>query len=238
MNYVTSDPHGKFHCLLSLLNKARFFDREDNHLYILGDVIDRNGSGGVDILKWIREQPNVTLLLGNHEKMMLDCRWLLERSENIFINSHSIRMLDQWKRNGGNTTLTALKKESPETVRDLLKYLTACPLYKTLRVGDRTYVLVHGGLGNFSPEKELSSYADHELLWERPELTTLYSPEQFTVILGHTPTDYYSKKHQGRILKTKGWWDLDTGAAREEGTPMLLCLDTLEEYYVDSDESP
>jgi serine/threonine protein phosphatase 1 len=236
MYYVTSDPHGKFECLLALLNKARFFDREDNHLTIIGDIIDRNEHGGIDILKWILEQPNVTLLLGNHEKMMLDCRRFLDRSEKTPINSQSIRMLDQWKRNGGNATIDALKKESPETIWKLLEYLSSCPLYQTLQIGDHSYVLVHGGLENFSPDRELASYEDHELLWERPDLTTLYSPEQFTVILGHTPTDYYGDEYQGRMLKTKGWWDLDTGAARIKGTPMLLCLDTLDEYYIDSSD--
>lgn len=236
MNYVTSDLHGKFHCLLSLLEKAQFFDRKDNRLFILGDVIDRNCEGGIDILKWIQKHPNVTLLLGNHEKMMMDCRWLLDRSENVIMGTRAIRRLHLWKSNGGNTTIAALKKESPETVRKLMEYLDSCPLYKTLQDGDRSYVLVHGGLGNFSPSKELSSYTEDELLWERPKLTTLYDPEKFTVILGHTPTDYYGDTCKSRLLKTRGWWNLDTGAARASGFPMLLCLDTLEEYYVDDEE--
>ena len=48
MNYVTSDLHGyPLADFLRLLDKARFSDADD--LIILGDVIDRNGDGGVEI---------------------------------------------------------------------------------------------------------------------------------------------------------------------------------------------
>ena len=45
--------------LKKLLEYVNFYDDEDNWLYILGDVIDRNNNGGVDILKWLLFQPNV-----------------------------------------------------------------------------------------------------------------------------------------------------------------------------------
>ena len=51
MIYVTSDLHGHFDCLKTLLEYVRFTD--DDWLYIIGDVIDRNQNGGVDILKWL-----------------------------------------------------------------------------------------------------------------------------------------------------------------------------------------
>ena len=77
MNYAISDIHGypldKF---LQLLNKAGFGN--DDYLFILGDVIDRNGDGGVEMLQWIMLQPNVELLLGNHEDMLLKCAFLFD----------------------------------------------------------------------------------------------------------------------------------------------------------------
>lgn len=236
MIYVTSDLHGKFQCLITLLNQAEFFMNENNHLYILGDVIDRNENGGIDILQWIRKQHNVTLLLGNHEQMMLDCRWLFDGTNQVYPDSRAIRALDLWKHNGGSTTIAALKRESFEVRQELLDYLESCPLYKTLMLGTKSYVLVHGGLGRSSPARELSTYTEEELLWERPYLTTVYSPEKFTVILGHTPTELYRKESKGRMLKTTGWWNIDTGAAAATGTPMLLCLDTRREYYLNGDE--
>ena len=63
-----SDLHGeldKFQRMLEWINFS-----ESDHLYIIGDVIDR-GSMGVDILRMIMEAPNMTMLLGNHEQMCL-----------------------------------------------------------------------------------------------------------------------------------------------------------------------
>lgn len=72
MTYVISDLHGyPLEKFKKLLEKAKFSD--DDFLYILGDVIDRNGDGGVEMLCWLFEQPNVQLILGNHEAMLLSC---------------------------------------------------------------------------------------------------------------------------------------------------------------------
>ena len=52
MIYVISDLHGtdpeKLERLLAL---AGF--REEDYLFILGDVVDRNGDGGVRMLSWL-----------------------------------------------------------------------------------------------------------------------------------------------------------------------------------------
>lgn len=233
MIFLTSDLHGKFIPMLTLLEKARFFEDENNQLYILGDVIDRNNNGGIDILKWIIDTPNVELLLGNHEKMLLDSRWIFDDFSNITLHSGMIKNLDRWKHNGADCTIKVLKQETLESRRRIFDYLDACSLYKTIQVKDKTYVLVHGGLGNYSPNRNLADYSDDELLWERPYLTTVYNPDEFTVILGHTPTSLYDKNYKNQMLKTDSWWDIDTGAANKDGQPMLLCLDTLREYYLD-----
>lgn len=80
MTYVISDLHG---CPLEkfkeLLEKAEFSDND--FLYILGDVIDRNGDGGVQMLCWLLELPNVQLILGNHEAMLLSCEFACSNSK-------------------------------------------------------------------------------------------------------------------------------------------------------------
>ena len=236
MIFLTSDLHGKFESLLALLEKARFFENENNQLYILGDAIDRNNNGGIDILKWIIDTPNVELLLGNHEKMLLDSRWIFDDFSHIALHSGMIKNLDRWKHNGADRTIKGLKQETAETRRRILDHLDVCSLYKTIQVNHKTYVLVHGGLGNYSPDKELADYSDDELLWARPYLTTVYNPDEFTVILGHTPTSLYDKYYKNQMLKTDSWWDIDTGAASKDGQPMLLCLDTLSEFYLDESD--
>ena len=53
MIYATSDLHGySLESFLRLLEKAGFGDSDV--LYVLGDVIDRNGDGGIAMLRWKR----------------------------------------------------------------------------------------------------------------------------------------------------------------------------------------
>ena len=69
MIYCMSDIHGeldRFKAMLDLINFS-----SDDTLYIIGDVIDRH-PGGVEILKIIKDKPNMFMLLGNHEQMCLD----------------------------------------------------------------------------------------------------------------------------------------------------------------------
>ena len=229
--YLTSDLHGRFDLLKELLDKTRFSD--DDFLFILGDVIDRGGIGGVDILKWLLLKSNVQLILGNHEAMLLSCSWLFEEVTDESVSSLDgvkLRALSVWKRNGNAPTVEALTKESPETRADILEYLRSCPLYETLDVGGRAFVLVHGGLGNFSKKKKLSEYTADELIWTRPSLDTVYS-ESFTTVVGHTPTVFYGEEYKGKMIKTDTFLNIDTGAARGL-SPMLLRLDDMTEIYL------
>lgn len=105
MTYTISDVHGySLTEFKKLLKKSEFSD--DDFLYILGDVIDRNGDGGDVTLKALR----------------------------------------------------ALGKTNPDTVTDTFEYLHDAPLYEAVTAGDRDFLLVHAGLGNFDKNKKLSQY--------------------------------------------------------------------------------
>ena len=41
---------------------------------------------------------------------------------------------------------------------------------------------------------------------------------------------YYGAEYEGRAIHTDTWICIDTGAAGGK-SPMLLCLDTMQEYY-------
>ena len=235
MVYVTSDLHGfpidKF---FKLLEKASFND--DDFLFILGDVIDR-GDDGVKILQWLLTKPNVQLILGNHEAMMLSCSFLFEEVTDENVNSLSedkLALLYAWQTNGAKPTIKGLLTLSNDERLDILDYLRDCPLYDSVATNGRHFLLVHGGLGNFRPDKKISEYLEDELLWTRPEFDEDYSTE-YTTILGHTPTRYYSSCYRGKILKTKTWIDIDTGASNGLA-PMLLRLDDMEEFYLEEGE--
>lgn len=232
---VTSDLHGTtLQELSELLAKANFTDRD--WLYILGDVIDRNNDGGVEILEWLLYQPNAQLILGNHEAMLLSCAFLFEEvtEENIGkLNTEQLELLENYRLDGGEVTLKTLAKKNREdrdTVLDILDYLREAPLYETVSVGGKDFVLVHGGLENFRPDKKLSEYEADELIWCWPELTDEYFEDAITVF-GHTPTLCFKPELKGRILKTRTWIDVDAGVAAG-CKPALLRLDDLEEFYL------
>lgn len=68
MVYVTADLHGcPLTTLQQLLKQADF--KESDFLFVLGDVIDRR-EHGAELLLWHTEQPNMQLILGNHEAML------------------------------------------------------------------------------------------------------------------------------------------------------------------------
>ena len=64
MIYVMSDIHGRYSRYRSVMIQIRL--RKTDHLYVLGDCIDRNPFG-FPTLKELYRKPNVTVLLGNHE---------------------------------------------------------------------------------------------------------------------------------------------------------------------------
>lgn len=230
MIYVISDLHGyPIEKLKMLLEKADF--SEDDFLYILGDVVDRNGDGGVSILLWLLEQVNVQLILGNHEAMLLSCDFVFDEITEDSVatmNSEKIELLNNYILNGGDVTLKALRKLPRETQQDIIDYLRDCPLYEAVTVDDRDYILVHSGFENFSKDRKLSNYSADELIWAWPELTDEYYDDIHTVF-GHTPTKCFGEEYNGKILKTRTWTDIDCGAAYGN-EPILLRLNDYKEY--------
>ena len=210
MHYVTSDLHGyPLDSFLRLLESAGFGDSDC--LYVLGDVVDRNGDGGIAALRWIMSRPNVEFLLGNHEDMLLACVPFLDEIREESIRSLQLEQMQhllRWLRNGANPTilsLQALKRDLPAAFTELLEYLHRAPLYMNVSAGGRDFLLVHSGLGGFSPEKNVLT------------------------ILGHTPNGYRFGE-EGKMFRTDTWIDIDTGAAGG-GAPMLLRLEDLQPFY-------
>ena len=231
MVYVTSDLHGyPLEKFLAFLKKSGFTEKD--FLVIIGDVIDR-GSDGARILEWIIEQDNVELLLGNHELMMLKCEFaFMEINEGTVqsITSEKMRSLKNWAKNGAEPTLTGLSKLPREKLLRIVEYLKGCSYYEDVKIGNRRFVLVHGGIPDYRKGKPLNRYDPYDLVWHRPSLDEVYDGD-FTVILGHTPTWHYGDRYKGRMIKTKSWINIDTGVAFGLD-PMLLRLDDMQAFYI------
>ena len=206
--------------------------------FVLGDVIDR-GPNGFQIMLDIASRPNVVCLMGNHEAMAKDALpaiWDSLESRNRFLNLRGRENVSLWFHNGGKISVQDflwLNKPQKNTVWE---YLLSLPLYREVEVGSRKFVLVHGGLGHFSPSRSLENYSRDEIVWCRPEPDTVYFPDR-CVVLGHTPTQllYRAVGHgstQGRIYRTESFIDIDCGCVYPGGRLGCLCLDTMEEIYV------
>ena len=233
MIYVTSDLHGyplkKFQ---RLLEKAEF--SQEDFLFVLGDVIDR-GPEGAQLLRWMAEQPNVQLILGNHEAMLASCSFLFEEVTEKSLAKLTVdqmRLLETWADNGALPTIAGLRKilrQDALLVEGILDYLQDAPLYECVEAGGNRFILVHSGLGNFHPNRPLDKYMPDELSRERPTPDTVYFPDA-TVIFGHTPTEFFGEQYRGRAIKTESWICIDTGAAMGN-SPMILRLDDGKEFY-------
>ena len=115
--------------------------------------------------------PNCTCLMGNHELMMLNNRDMINNLDNLsteFIENNCLNILD-WLNNGAETTLCELSELSLDERNKILDYVEKFKPYVELNINSVDYLLVHGGLGNFSVEKSIADYSLEELVWDRPD---------------------------------------------------------------------
>ena len=108
-----------------------------------------------------------------------------------------------------------------------MAYLRNTPLYKSIEINGRLFILCHSGFNNFDRNKKLSDYSENDILWNRPKKEDRYFDDIITVF-GHTPTYYYGS--QGQAFHTDTWVDIDVGAS-SGATPMFLRLDDMQEFY-------
>lgn len=101
MLYVISDIHGNLRRFKSILSQINL--QPDDTLYILGDVIDRH-SDGIRIHRLIMASPNMKMLLGNHEYMMLRALGVPYDESDWGASYDPSDCLYVWYRNGGGVT--------------------------------------------------------------------------------------------------------------------------------------
>lgn len=232
MKYAISDIHGEFDKFMNLLRKIGFSDSDT--LYIIGDVIDR-GPKPIECLLYMMEQPNIIPLVGNHEYMAMQCiPFLLQEVTTDSIkrlNADLMGKLLDWQYNGNKSTLEGFRKLDADTRNEIIEYLCSFDLYKEVSAGNKDYLLVHAGLGNFSPDRDLDDYDIDELVWDRPDYSEPYFYDIYTVT-GHTPTlAIEANEKPGFIYRANNHIAIDCGACFPGGRLAALCLDTGEEFY-------
>ena len=156
MTYVMSDIHGQGERFDRMLKRIGFCDTDT--LYILGDIADR-GPDGIRLLRYVMDAPNIHMILGNHEHMLLEALNYPTGEQYIF----------RWYRNGGEVTHRALFKLPTEEISRIFEYLGALPLNLNIKVNGQDFILAHGApVESFGimPSKytELTRFA----VWARP----------------------------------------------------------------------
>ena len=234
MTYVISDIHGEYDRFLEIL---RLIDlKEEDTLYVLGDVLDR-GPHPIKTLLKLMEMPNVICIVGNHELMALDGFRFLDKpitEENVdAIDAEAIGNLTDWQRNGNASTLKEYRALSPEMRQEVVAFIMDFSMYEELTVAGQKYLLVHAGLGGYAPEKKIEEYSLKNLVWDRADYETKYFDDTI-VITGHTPTQYIAgNPNPGRIYRHNNHIAIDCGCSMPGGCLAAICLETGEEFYTD-----
>lgn len=190
MIYVMSDIHGNLRRYRSVMEQIQL--QPEDTLYVLGDVMDRYPSG-VLILRELMEMPNVKLLLGNHEYMMLQ---VMDP-----VSIRTVNRMERWKcrprwyRNGGEVTQRALEALDRESREKLLAYVRALPLFYELERNGTVYRLIHAAPLELYREQGWSYANQTEFtVWHR------WAPDEelpgkpgLVVIFGHSATCHFDK---------------------------------------------
>lgn len=186
--YVVSDIHGEYELFIRLLEEIHL--KETDTLYVLGDILDR-GPHPIQIILKLMEMPNVVCLTGNHELMALEClEFLMQEITEISIEKVDEKMLENlvtWQYNGSKSTIDEFRTLSREMQYEVIDFIKDFMIYEELTVNGKNYLLVHGGLGNYYPGKDMEEYSLKELIWDRAEYDIQYFEDTY-VVTGHTPT--------------------------------------------------
>lgn len=211
MTYVCSDIHGCYDKYLRLLEEIDF--KSGDKLLVLGDVLDREGNGGIDILQDIMNTPNISLILGNHEEVALEGMEFLmnmqvkNASDVNGLPVHIRDMLTQWINLGGLPTIDAFRELPRREQERIVCFLSdKCLTYAEITVNGTDYVLCH----------EEGYYGD------------VY---EAILITGHIPTRFMDDNPKPDYIWRDGeHWHIDCGCGYG-GQLGAVCLETSEEFY-------
>lgn len=233
--YVMGDIHGEYDMFLRMLDKIGL--KDSDRLYLMGDVVDR-GPHPIKVLMKIMKMPNAIPIVGNHELMALDgLKFLNSEITEETIKDADAETLDNlllWQQyNGGETTINEFRTLNAEQRKAVIDFIPEFSIYEELNVGGQEYLLVHGGLGGYSPEKTIDDYSLHDITWNHADYDTKYF-DDVIVVTGHTPTQMIKGNDKpGYIYRKNNHIAVDCGACFRGGRLAAIRLDDGEEFYVE-----
>lgn len=212
---VIGDVHGRFDLLQTLVSALP----KAHSIICVGDLVDR-GDQSADVLRFVKEHPQITALMGNHEAMLLN-----------FLQAPDLHG-PRWLRHGGMQTLASFgvfgATETSDTqtlfaTRDALFAAMGEDLLQWLFEIDcigwsGNIAVVHAGA---DPNLPLHEHDPDTFIWGHPDFHKKPRKDGFWVVHGHTIVSQ-PKMKEGRI-------SIDTGAyATGQLTAAVFTKDGLE----------
>lgn len=235
MRYIISDIHGCYSQYQSLLEKIKFSGKDT--LYVLGDVVDR-GPEPIKTLRDMMKRPNVIMILGNHDFTM----YTLMKKLSVEITTDNydkhlteglLMAYNLWLQDGGQVTAEQFAKLSYPEKMEILDYIAGASLYEVIENNGKEYRLVHAGLGNFAPDKNLNEYDLYDFLEKRADYSKRYYPGKAVfLVTGHTPTVLIENWRKAEVYRKNGHIALDC-ACVAGGKLAAFCVETEEVIYVE-----
>ena len=192
--FVIGDIHGRMDMLMRLLKE---WNRDEEHLIILGDYIDR-GPQSKDVLELLfhtqATNDNVTLLKGNHEEMFLSFLDDPNNMANLYLPQGGLQTIGSLLDNDEPYAFTAeyLAKRVNEKVPELVEKIKALPYYHV--VDDM--VFVHAGV-DLRLEHSWEMTRDSDFCWMREPFFSIDNKTGKTFFFGHTVTRTLHPKTAG-----------------------------------------
>ncbi|MBQ9773604.1 MAG: metallophosphoesterase [Clostridia bacterium] len=222
MTYVISDIHGNYQKFRALLSEISF--REDDVLYILGDIVDY-GDEAMELIADVSVRLNVYPVAGEHDYLAARMLYGFDKmlKSGATPDAGYISEMTAWVQDGGQSTLDGFRSLDAEAREGVLDYLSDMTLFEEVEAGGKAYLLVHAGIANYDADADLEDYEPEDFFSE-PLDASYPLVDGKTVIVGHVPTK------SGKIERGAGSIFMDCGAG-EGGRLGCLCLETGEEFY-------
>lgn len=227
MTYVMSDIHGQKRRFDSVMQQIDL--QPEDTLYVLGDVIDRNPDG-IRILRQLMAMPNVQMILGNHELMMLNALYYPAPEDEDVPEEYYRKKLAHWYRNGGEVTHTYLKHIKKTIRQEVFEHLDKLPVNISLSVNGTHFLLTHAAPVDLHKSHGTRYRSERDFaVWMR--FDAFPERKDQTVIFGHTPTHHFQSDDPMSVWTTESWIGIDCGCMLPEtGDPRtglhgrLACL--------------
>lgn len=235
--FIVSDVHSNWNALIKPLKEAGYNAKNPDHILIIaGDLFDR-GDDTIKIYKWIKKQPRVILIKGNHE-------YLLEK---LIKRKYPY---DADYLNGTINTLIEISKISKNDSQDIFRSKSLKEVLEWIQtefvdyVEFDNYIITHAGYPQVEDYHNASIKEWDESTWVNPFITRRIIKPEKTLIAGHWGvSEAWSKKDKAipnyfDIPKNyqKIYQDPDLNVIGIDNT--TICTNRCLVYIIETDEIP